>query len=214
NGGIDRVRTSLDNYVLANYVERLELLNGAVTGYGNSLNNGLFGRDNTDAAEVLFGGAGDDDIYGYSGDDTLHGEADSDRLFGGFGKDTLDGGLGADILYGVDVNAVGAGSGEVDSLTGGAEQDTFALGYRNNAQVFYASGGDSDYAQITDFSGDMIQIKGIFEDYTLRLGTGTGPVGINDTGIYFTKDGGNDLVAVVENVANLNRSDFAELGWA
>ncbi|NER81348.1 MAG: calcium-binding protein, partial [Leptolyngbya sp. SIO1D8] len=213
NGGTDRIRTSLDNYVLVDHVERLELLNGAVTGYGNSLNNGLFGQDNTDAAENLFGGEGDDHIYGYSGDDALHGELDDDRLFGGFGNDTLNGGQGADDLYGVQVNAVDPGSSEIDILTGGAGQDTFMLGHQNNDQAFYIYDGDSDYARITDFGGDLIQIKGNFGDYELRLGTGSGPVGTSDTGIYFTKDGANDLVAVVENVTNLDSSAFTELGW-
>ncbi|MEM9004381.1 MAG: hypothetical protein AAGE59_12765 [Cyanobacteria bacterium P01_F01_bin.86] len=354
--GIDRVRTSLNNYVLVDHVERLELLNGADTGYGNSLNNGLFGQDNTDAAEVLFGGEGDDDIYGYRGDDVLYGETGDDDLYGGDGDDVLqggtdhdflsghagddvldggtendhlDGGLGADImqgglgndiffvdnpddeaqenddagydtvrtslnnyvlpdhierlqlieeadtgygnhlnneiyghvgsnesdtlfggagddtmhgwggndtlqgelgkdlLFGTDRLARNPGENEIDTLTGGANQDTFALGHQNNDQVFYAYGGDSDYALITDFSRDVltggdddtespdvIQIKGTFEDYELRLGTGTGPFGTNDTGIYFTHNGANDLIAVVENITDLNSGDFTELGWA
>ena len=191
--GYDTVRTSLSDYVLANHIERLQLIEGANNGHGNDLANEVYGHVGLDEADTLFGGAGDDALRGWGGNDNLFGEGDNDTL------------------YGVDTRYDNPGENEIDTLTGGSGVDTFALGHQTNDQVFYAYGGDSDYAQITDFNGDKIQIKGSFEDYELRIGTG-GPVGANDTGIYLTKEGANDLIAVVQNVTNLDSSMFNELG--
>ena len=62
--------------------------------------------------------------------------------------------------------------GERDTLTGGADRDTFFLG--NVTQVFYddrnrASVGTGDYALITDFNtnNDVIQLKGTSDNYVL-----------------------------------------------
>ncbi|MEO0985992.1 MAG: hypothetical protein AAFY20_10620 [Cyanobacteria bacterium J06639_14] len=192
--GYDTVRTALNDYVLANHIERLQLIEGADNGHGNELDNEVYGHVGLNEADTLFGGTGDDTIHGWGGNDSLFGEEDNDTL------------------YGVDTRFNNPGENEIDILTGGSGVDTFALGYQANDQVFYAYGGDSDYAQITDFNDDKIQIKGSFEDYELRIGAG-GPVGANDTGIYFTQSGANDLIAVVQNVTTLASSDFNELGW-
>ena len=53
-----------------------------------------FGRD------LIFGGAGNDQITGDWGSDTLFGEAGADTLGGGEGDDVLFGGAGADMLEG------------------------------------------------------------------------------------------------------------------
>lgn len=80
---------------------------------GDRDNDLLFGLEGDDSFE---GGLQDDTIFGGLGSDTLRGEENSDQLFGGDGDDFLDGGrLSTD------------GIPNVDSLTGGAGSDVFAL---------------------------------------------------------------------------------------
>lgn len=236
--GIDKVRTTLNNYTLGENLEELDLEGDAVIGFGNDLNNRLRGHDKTEHSETLEGGAGNDYIYGFDGNDSLSGDDGNDLLHGGSGADTIMGGegddslkgnqgddlvvggdgndslygdSGRDLLIGTQLGALNPSNQEIDVLTGGMEQDIFSLGHAFHAAVFYTSGANNDYARITDFSDDLIQIKGSFEDYDLRIGAG-GPVGADDTGIYFTKDGANDLIAVVENVTALAQIHFSELG--
>ncbi|WP_280960123.1 calcium-binding protein [Enterovirga rhinocerotis] len=78
-GGLDQVRTTLDNYVLGDHVENLFLMGSAdLSGTGNALDNVLQGNS---GANTLSGGAGDD------------------RLDGGLGADTMTGGTGHDIFF-------------------------------------------------------------------------------------------------------------------
>jgi Ca2+-binding RTX toxin-like protein len=67
------------------------------------------------AANLLEGGAGDDQIYGLGGNDDLLGGSDQDRLEGGEGNDRLRGDSGDDVLVG------GAGDDDYD---GGEGVDT------------------------------------------------------------------------------------------
>ena len=68
----------------------------------------------TNAANVLDGGAGNDQISGLNG---------NDRLFGGTGNDTLNGGSGIDTLNGDNGNDVLTGGAGADRLVGGAGID-------------------------------------------------------------------------------------------
>lgn len=54
----------------------------------------------SDDADRLFGGEGNDYVDGAGGNDRLQGDEGDDHLFGGFGDDLLKGGDGADYLYG------------------------------------------------------------------------------------------------------------------
>jgi Ca2+-binding RTX toxin-like protein len=65
------------------------------------------------------GGAGDDIFQGAGGGDALKGNAGNDQLFGFGGSDNLIGDAGNDTLDG--------GGSEVDTLTGGANADTFIV---------------------------------------------------------------------------------------
>ena len=113
-------------------------------------------------SDTMFGGAGNDTIHGDGGNDYLDGGADNDALYGGIGNDRLIGGAGIDRLYGDAGNDIldgGAGNDflqgqgtsdllsafEIDRLTGGLGSDTFKVG------GLYKSGGDLDYARITDW---------------------------------------------------------------
>ncbi|MBI1285334.1 MAG: hypothetical protein GC183_13535 [Thiobacillus sp.] len=74
NGGNDRVESTAD-YTLPSNLENLMLLQGGLTGTGNSLGN------------YLTGSAGDDTLIGLAGDDILNGGSGSDTLIGGIGSD-------------------------------------------------------------------------------------------------------------------------------
>ena len=134
--------------------------------FGGNGNDQFFGEDGNDLAngdagdDLLNGGNGNDTLNGSSGNDTLIGGAGADQLDGGAGNDSLFGDAGDDTLIGVDRFAPtsGFGSGEIDTLNGGQGRDKFVLG--EGTQVYYFGGGNSDYAQITDFnlSQDVIQL--------------------------------------------------------
>jgi len=85
DGDQDVVESKVD-YELGDNIEVLVLLDAALTGYGNGLDNVLVGTAN---ANVLNGGDGDDSLQGEAGDDSLD---------GGSGDDTLDGGEGQDVV--------------------------------------------------------------------------------------------------------------------
>ncbi|NET38049.1 MAG: calcium-binding protein, partial [Cyanothece sp. SIO1E1] len=162
---------------------------------------GLGGNDRITAK------AGDDKVYGGAGSDTLWGNHGNDTLKGGQGHDTLGGGSGDDILIGVDASQMAAGRGEIDLLVGHKGADRFVIG--DSTQTFYNDGvegnmGLQDYAAIRGFNraaGDVIQLHGQAEDYTLGStpkGTGKG------TGIFLNTADKAELVAVVRNGAGLD----------
>ncbi|NEQ44733.1 MAG: DNRLRE domain-containing protein [Leptolyngbya sp. SIOISBB] len=94
----------------------------------------------------------------------IQGEAGNDTLIGGSGNDILFGELGDDTLNGTDADAVG--HLEIDTLTGGAGADLFILGDTQTA--YYSTGGDLDYAVITDFTTgiDQLQLHGAATNYS------------------------------------------------
>ncbi len=101
NGGNDRVETATD-YTLPSNLESLILLQGGLTGTGNSLGN------------YLTGSAGDDTLIGLAGDDILNGGSGSDTLMGGMGSDRyrFSFGDGSDVVEDFD-----GGLGGVDTLS-------------------------------------------------------------------------------------------------
>jgi Ca2+-binding RTX toxin-like protein len=112
----------------------------------------------------------------------------SNAILGTVGNDTLLGTAGNDTLIGVD-SLNGAGTGEVDRLTGGEGSDRFLLADSNN--TYYLGNGISDYALITDFGAtDTIQT---LIGSALTIG-GILPTGILGTALYLN----TDLVAVVQ----------------
>ncbi len=101
----------------------------------------------TSGDDVIDGLGGDDTIEGLEGNDTLSGGADYDIVAGGAGADIVDGGTGNDVLYSADISPpfsypyfgnpytpplLDTGS-EVDTVTGGAGDDTLLVGYGDNA---------------------------------------------------------------------------------
>jgi Ca2+-binding RTX toxin-like protein len=103
--GIDRVVSSVD-HVLSAHIEELSLVDQALGGVGNDLDNAIKGNDaNNDLSglggnDILLGGDGSDTLDGGEGDDLLRGQSGEDVLIGGNDNDTLIGGEGADTIDG------------------------------------------------------------------------------------------------------------------
>ncbi len=81
--GIDTVQSGID-YTLGSNLENLILVNGAIQGHGNELDN------------VITGNSSGNVLYGAGGNDTLNGGAGSDVLDGGTGVNLLNGDAGDD----------------------------------------------------------------------------------------------------------------------
>ncbi|GAB4230964.1 MAG: hypothetical protein Kow00121_59670 [Elainellaceae cyanobacterium] len=157
--------------------------------YGGGGSDRLYGDEGNDLifGDQAFGGlsapSGQDKLEGGDGDDWLYGGGGNDSLLGGRGKDYLDG-------------AFGGSTSEIDTLTGGADADTFGLGYTGSyTEVKYLGSG---YAVITDFDareGDKIRIGGSRSDYTLDKSQNLVGGDAADTAIYRS----GDLIAVVQD---------------
>lgn len=117
--GIDRVTASI-SWVLGTGLENLSLLDNAISGTGNELNNDISGNS---LSNILNGLAGNDQLLGSSGDD---------QLFGGDGNDQLTGSTGNDQLFGEDGDDTLSDDDGVNTIDGGAGTDTF---YSSNNSV-------------------------------------------------------------------------------
>lgn len=84
-----------------------------------------------DGKDKITAGAGHDGLYGGVGEDSLYGDEGDDWLFGGRNDDLLSGGIGDDMLLG--------GAGE-DTIEGGAGNDLIEGGNGRDQ----LSGGDGD----------------------------------------------------------------------
>ena len=77
----------------ADKIEDLQLVGGAVSGTGNSLDNVISGNkignilNGNEGDDVLMGGGGRDTLEGGSGNDVLNGGAEGDSMIGGRGDD-------------------------------------------------------------------------------------------------------------------------------
>lgn len=181
---------------------------------GNDQLNGDVGNDSVD------GGFGNDDVFGGTGNDTLRGNDGNDQVIGGAGKDSLYGGKGSDRLTGVDpfIPELGLGKGEIDTFSGGVNNDIFVLGAElpdGTKAVFYNDGnayiaGTQDYALISDFGfagdgvtlgEDKIQLAGSQNSYSL----GSSPSGLpSGTGIFFgdgTTGAVPELIGIVQGIS-------------
>jgi Ca2+-binding RTX toxin-like protein len=216
--------------------DNIEGGNNNDTIYGGTDNDVLYGDDFEQSPAVsgddlVYGGAGSDKIYGGRGKDSLFGENGNDNLFGGQSNDLLSGGNGKDKLVGTDTDffgqiQLGFGVGEIDTLTGGGNNDTFVLGLAEaNARdadgndtvvkniVLYNdsninAAGINDYALITDFGFvgdavprgiDKIQLTGTADMYTL----GSSPIGsASGTGVFLNQGQSTpELIGVVQGIS-------------
>ena len=190
-GGTDTIKTALGAYSLAalGNVENLQHTGfSSFKGTGNS------------AANVLLGGSGADSLDGGVGTDHLSGGLGNDSLIGGAGRDGLSGDAGNDTLTGC-FSGLNGGRGEVDTLTGGAGADMFALGYSNGA--FYDDGvasnsGAGDYALIADFTAgsDRLRLDGKASGYYLAKSPVAGVAG---TALFAERGGTDELIAIIRS---------------
>jgi Ca2+-binding RTX toxin-like protein len=187
NEGTDTVNAAVDySLAAAANVEKLVLVDNAVFGTGNSLNNYLYGND---LNNILDGGAGNDYLYGEAGNDTLYGGDGNEYLYGDIGDDYLDGAAGSDRLNGEAGN---------DSLNGGDSND-YLYGGDGNDTLDGGAGNDSLYGQ----AGNDILNGGDGNDY-FDPGTGVdnvvGGLGSDDLSLNLSSATGD----IVVNYTNLN----------
>jgi Ca2+-binding RTX toxin-like protein len=196
NGGTDTLAglTGNDYYIIDGLNDVVVEASGAGTDsvLANITNYTLVAN-----VEVLQLGSGIVRGVGNASANTLVGSTNSNSLYGAAGNDLLDGGSGDDTLAGALVETSG-GKGEIDTLTGGAGNDLFILGYSSGN--LYNDGstkaaGTSDYALITDFNTtgtDQIQLDGVIGNYTSATVAG-------GAGLYLVESGTgtvNELIAI------------------
>jgi VCBS repeat-containing protein len=182
--GIDSVESSVD-FTLGENVENLSLIDTAVNGTGNALDNAIIGNlvDNTLSGEggndyldgdngndYVSGGAGDDEIRGgnddgnywyfYSGNqDTLNGGDGNDTIDGQSGNDAIYGGTGNDALFGGDDGGNEESNAVLtndDMIDGGDGSDSIDGG--TGADRLFGGAGDD-----TIYGGQASQYAGYYD---------------------------------------------------
>jgi Ca2+-binding RTX toxin-like protein len=131
----------------------------------------------TNASNLLNGGATGDGIYGYGGDDTITGGDSGDILDGGDGNDSITGGNGNDTLNGGNNNDTLDGGHGRDTLEGGDGNDRLIGGHPTNASDLQDS--------LLGGTGNDFLDGGRHHD-TLRGGTGDDVLqgGVNNDSLY------------------------------
>ncbi|HEY0838537.1 MAG TPA: FG-GAP-like repeat-containing protein [Azospirillum sp.] len=136
--------TEVDTYV---NVERLQFGEDAyditpTPGAPFELGDGNDVYSDSDEADYLKGGAGNDSILGNGGDDTLEGFTGKDTLDGGSGNDLLDGYDESDLLRGAEGNDTLSGNLGNDALHGGVGDDVLS-GYDGQDALNGDDGNDT-----------------------------------------------------------------------
>jgi Ca2+-binding RTX toxin-like protein len=215
NQGFDMVRSSVSLSLGLN-IEQLELLNGALTGTGNALDNNIVGNSSNN---TLDGAAGRDLINGGVGNDKVIGGTGNDLLTGGDGNDWIQGGVGDDFLNGGALPAL-------DKLEGGAGNDIYFVQNAGAAIIELAgqgtdlilsaisfdlldNGANIENLELTGLASVGIgnalnnQITGTDNKDTLSGGTGNDTLIGNEGGDLLTGDTGNDVLHDGEGVDTL-----------
>lgn len=187
---------------------------GAVEQTDNETIFGTLLRDRID------GGEGRDFLAGLDGNDRMIGGTDRDLIIGGRGNDTMQGGGEHDVLKG------GNGS---DTLTGGSDKDTLAG--HNGSDGFVLANNSGSQDEIVDFVSGTDQLlllsrlfgnlalgalepehfvsnaKGLAKERDDRLiyDTTSGELFYDANG---SRAGGSELIAVFNNLAAPQSSDF------
>ena len=159
-GGVDEVRTDLDNYSAPANVEDLIFTGaGASTLNGNSLNN-----------DIQATGSSDLTLNGFDGNDTIQGgmlAGGQSTIYGGSGNDTVSfvsatGGIALSLAVASYQDTGGAGSyfvSGIENLTGSAHNDT--LNGDSGANVLQGGAGDD---VLSGASGGDVLAGGLGDD--------------------------------------------------
>jgi Ca2+-binding RTX toxin-like protein len=170
--------------------------------------------DDIGAVIDLSGNRLDNSLIGNDGVNQLFGEIGNDSLIGGNGKDWLSGEDGNDWLLGSFLTSDNPSTDEIDTLTGGAGADTFALNSVLNGSsstLRYLLSNQEDYALITDFEigSDKLNLgEGSFGFGNLPAGIITGQA------LYYTPPlGFANLIAVIQTTTgdSAKLTDFFSL---
>ncbi|MDO6458715.1 Hint domain-containing protein [Celeribacter halophilus] len=189
--------------------------------YGEAGNDTIYGGDGDDTIDggtgddTIDGGAGADDISAGSGDDTVSGGDGDDTIYGYEGSDTVYGGDGDDYINtrtstgtgqpdtgfdhpdssALDYSADSAPSNDMDTVYGGAGNDTILTGDDND----YIEGGDGNDTIDAGFDDD--EVYGGAGNDTIQGGEG------NDT-----IDGGDDNDIIYGDVSP-DSDDYAAFSY-
>jgi serralysin len=188
--GIDRaiVAAAVGQFTLPANIEYLHYLGAsAFSGYGNDLDN------------VMFGGAGDDFLFGGLGRDELIGGSGGDRLYGGTGAaNVLTGGVGDDSYI-----LEASGDSIVEQAGEGVDRvhtalATYALA-ANVEQLFYTGGG---FITAFDNASNNLIVGGAGAD-RISFGSGSDQIygGAGDD-IYFHYEVAGDNDDLIVELAN------------
>jgi Ca2+-binding RTX toxin-like protein len=123
-------------------VEEIVFADGTVWSREDIKNQSLIGQAGDDELrgfydrdDIMFGGAGNDQLQGMSGNDTLSGGAGNDLLQGMSGNDTLSGDAGNDLLQGMSGDDELSGGAGNDNLEGGTGSDIYHFGLGDGQDV-------------------------------------------------------------------------------
>ncbi|MEY9625721.1 M10 family metallopeptidase C-terminal domain-containing protein [Sinorhizobium fredii] len=138
---------------------------------GNIFNALLYHGDTRSLIENVLGGSGNDAItgnqaanklYGYAGNDTMNGDTGHDVLYGGVGSDKLYGSSGNDALVGDAGNDALYGGTGADRLYGGSGSDIFA--FRSLTESTVATSGRDTVYDFLASQSDRIDLSAIDAD--------------------------------------------------
>jgi Ca2+-binding RTX toxin-like protein len=109
-----------------NYLEGTGLADVIVGGAGNDeiWGDPESGNEVDGGADIICGGYGDDTIRGKAKNDVIYGGPGNDTIFGGRHNNTLDGGAGDDYIQGGGGSAIDGGTGN-DTIFGGTCEEAY-----------------------------------------------------------------------------------------
>ena len=203
--------------------------------FGTFLTDGSDVQGFSDAAEVVYGEAGDDLIFGEAGNDTIFGGSGNNRLIGGAGidvlvaedgNDAIYGGADNDVIYSFGGDDIVFGGDGSDTIFGGAGNDTLRGGAGNDViadisgndnldggdgnDVINALAGDD---RVTGGNGDNIVLGGTGADMFYQAGTGTDrildfQIGIDKIALSSSVTDFQTLIASAQDITAANGDNF------
>ena len=151
---------------------------------------GTMADDDADADADADADSGEDILYGGAGDDNIDGQSGDDELFGGSGVDYIDGGAGGDVIYGGSDDDVIIGGEGNDQLYGGSGDDEFifSLGDGDDTVFDFDNGDVLTFDGIDLNDGDSVQFEADGDDVVVTV------IGSNDEQSKVTlKDAAKDM---------------------